>query len=94
MSRFFPRVPIIPNQELRDRDEFVVNFAHGAKYQNSFIVHCQKQLNKYMHDQSSSRKAREKEEEARWKEWMADLEERMRRRREEQAGQGGREGGG
>ena len=31
----------------------------------------------YMHDQSSSRKAREKEKEARWKEWMADLEERM-----------------
>ena len=46
-----------------------------------------------MHDQSSSKKAREKEKEARWREWMADLEERMRRR-EEQAGQGGREGGG
>ena len=68
----------------------MVNFSRGAKYQNSAIVHCQKQLNEYMHNQSSSRKAREKEKEARWKEWMADLEERMWRRRE---GQGGREGG-
>ena len=31
MSRFFPRVPVIPHQELRDRDKFVVNFARGAK---------------------------------------------------------------
>ena len=93
MSTFFPRVPVLDQQELRDRDEFVVNFAHRVKYQNSAIVHCQKQLNEFMHIQSSSRKARDKEKEARWKEWMVDLEERMRRRREGQASQGGREGG-
>ena len=36
-------------------------------------------------DQYSSRKASKKEKEARWREWMV---ERIRRRREGQAGQG------
>ena len=92
-SRFFPRVSDLPEQELRNRDPFVVNFARGAKYQNSAIIHCQKQLNQYMHDQTNQKKAEEKEKEARWRMWMAGLEERLMRRREEQAGQGGREGG-
>ena len=82
-------VPDLPHQELRDRDMFVVNFARGARYQNSAIVYCQKQLNQFMHDQSAKKKAQEKEKEARWREWMTELEERLRRRGEGQAGQGG-----
>ena len=93
LSRFFPRVPKLPQQKLRDHDMFVVNFARGAKYQKSAIVHCQKQLNSYMHDQSIKKKAEEREKEEKWREWMARLEERLRRR-EEQAGRGGREEGG
>ena len=93
LSRFFPRVSELPEQELRNRDPFVVNFARGAKYQNSAIIHCQKQLNQYFHDQTNQKKAEEKEKEARWRMWMAGLEERLMRRREEQAGQGGMEGG-
>ena len=89
MSRFFPRVPALQQQELRDRDKFVVNFAHGARYQNSAIIHCQKQLNQFTHDQTTRKKAGEKEKEERWREWMTRLDERIRRRREGQAGQGG-----
>jgi hypothetical protein len=94
MSRFFPRVPNIPQQELRDRDIFKVNFARGAKYQQSAVIHCQKQLNQYFHDQKSERKAQEKEKEERWREWMTGLEERIRRRREGQARQGDLDVGG
>ena len=46
------------------------------------------------HEQSARKKAQEKEKEVRWREWMTELEERIRRRREGQAGQGGREVGG
>ena len=92
LSRFFPRVSELPEQELRNRDPFVVNFARGAKYQNSAIIHCKKQLNQYFHDQTNQKKAEEKEKHARWRIWMAGLEERLMRRREEQAGQGGMEG--
>ena len=94
MSRFSPCVLELPQQGLRNRDMFVANFGHGAKDQNSAIVHCQKQLNDYTHNQSSSTRAREREKEARWREWMADMEERISRRREEQASQEGWEGGG
>ena len=94
MSRFFPQVPILPQQVLRAPDKYVVNFAHGTKYQNSAIVHCQKQLNEFTRTQSSANRAKEKEREARWREWMTDLDERLRRRRERQACQGGREGEG
>ena len=41
------------------------------------------------HEQSARKKAQEKEKEVRWREWMTELEERIRRRREGQAGQGG-----
>ena len=92
MSRFFPRVTSLPQQELRDRDKFVVNFSHGAKYQRSAIVNCQRQLNEYSHKQTNKTTSDEKE--AKWREWMADLDERIRRRREGLAGQGGREEGG
>ena len=89
MSRFFPLVPKIPQQELRNRNKFIVNFSHGAKYQKSAIIHCQKQLNEFSHQQTRRKKEEEEEQEERWREWMAGLEERMRRRRE---GLGGREG--
>ena len=94
MSRFFPRVPNIPQQELRDRDIFQVNFARGAKYQQSVVIHCQNQLNQYFHEQKSERKAQEKEKEERWREWMTGLDERIRRRREGQARQGDLDVGG
>ena len=90
MSRFFPRVPNLPQQELRDPDISQVNFACGATYQQSSIIHCQKQLNQYFHDQKSAKKAQEKKKEERWREWMIGLDKRIRRRRE---GQGGREEG-
>ena len=89
MSRFFPRVPSLPQQELREHEMFVVNFACGSKYQNSAIVHCQKQLNQFARDQTTRKKAEEAEKEERWRDWMARLDERIRRRREGQGSQGG-----
>ena len=72
MSRFFPgRVTDLPQQVLKDRAIFVENRAHGAKYKISPIVHCQKQLNQFMHDQTYKKKAEEKQE--RWMEWMTRL---------------------
>ena len=94
LSRFFPRVPVLPQQQLREREKFVVNFSHGSKYQNSAIVYCQKQLNTYYSDENKKRKAGEEEKERRWQDWMAELDERLRRRRAGQDGQGsGQEGG-
>jgi hypothetical protein len=91
MSRFFPRLGQLPQQELRDRDTFVVNFARTSSYQQSAIVHCQKQLNQYMHEVKDKKKEEERGKEERWREWMAQLDERLRRRRE---GQEDREEGG
>ena len=91
MSRFFPRHGHLPQQELRDRDTFVVNFARTVNYQQSAIVHCQNQLNHYMHELNNKKREEEKGKEERWREWMEQLDERLRRRRE---GQGGREEGG
>ena len=51
-------------------------------------------INNNFHYQSKKKKAEAKNKEQRWREWMAGLEERLRRRREEKAGLGGREGGG
>ena len=91
MSRFFPRNTELPQQELRDRDAFKVNFSRTSNYQKSAIVHCQMQLNQFFHQQNDKKKADEKEKEERWREWMSQLDERLRRRRE---GPGGREEGG
>ena len=91
MSRFFPRVPGLPQQELREHEKFIVNFARGAKYQNSAIVHCQKQLNQFVRDQTTRKKAEEAEKEQRWREWMDRLDERIRRRRDGPGSQGGGE---
>ena len=84
MSRFSPRVRTLPQQEVRDRDKFIVNFSHGARYQNSAIVNCQNQLNEFYHNLTARKEAEEKEQEARWQEFMASLDERIRRRREGQ----------
>ena len=93
MSRFFPLVPELAQQELRDRDKYVVNFAHGAKYQNSAILHCQKQLNKFAHEQLRKKRTEDEGREDRWREWMAGLEERIRRRRgDEEEWEGEEEG--
>ena len=83
MSRFFPRVPNLPQQELLNPDIFRVNI---TKYQQSSIIHSQKQLNQYFHDQKTAKKAQEKEKEDRWREWMTGLDERIRRRRDRQDG--------
>ena len=64
-----------------------MNFARGAKYQNSAIIHCQKQLNQYIHDQTNKKKTEEKEKEARWRMWMAGGEAH------EEEGGAGRAGG-
>ena len=59
-----------------------------AKYQQSVIIHFQNQLTQNFHEQKSKSNAQEKENEERWREWMAGLDERNRRRREGQARQG------
>ena len=66
-------VPELTQQELRDRDKYVVNFAHGAKYQNSAILHCQKQLNKFAHEQLRKKRMEDEGREDRWREWMSGL---------------------
>ena len=78
--------PALLQQELRQREKFVVNLAHGSKYQNSAIVHCQKQLNEYYSDLNKRRTAKEEEKDERWRAWMAELDDRLRRRREGQEG--------
>ena len=54
---------------------FIVNFSRGAKYQNSSIVHCHKQLNQFVLDQTARKKAEEAEKELRWREWMDRLDQ-------------------
>ena len=47
-KRFFPRNPNIENTtEVRDREEFVVNFARTKQYQVSAIPFCQRLLNQH-----------------------------------------------
>ena len=66
----------------------MVNFARTVNYQQSAIVHCQNQLNHYMHELNNKKREEEKGKEERWREWMEQLDERLRRRREGQRGQG------
>ena len=56
---FFPRNPNIGNlSEVREREEFVVNFAQTWQYQNSAIPACQRLLNTHFREkQSTSRPA-------------------------------------
>ena len=91
MSRFFPRHARLPQLELRNPDTFIVNFARTVNYQNSAIVHCQNQLNQFIHEQNKKKREEEEGKEERWREWMDQLDDRIRRRRE---GQEGREEGG
>ena len=94
LSRFSPRVPVLPQQQLRDREKFVVNFSHGSKYQNSAILYCQKQLNMNHSNENKKRKADEEEKEKRWRDWMAEWDEWLGRRKAGQEGQGhGKEAG-
>ena len=45
-SRFFPRNPNIQNEmNIRDREQFVVNFGRTKAYQMSAIPYCQRLLN-------------------------------------------------
>ena len=50
-SRFFPKNPNLDNNnEVRDREEFKINFARTKQYQNSAIPFCQKLLNKHVRE--------------------------------------------
>jgi hypothetical protein len=79
MARFFPLNPALPNLQLRERDQFVVNFSHGEKYKKSAIPNCQRLLN----DDARSGKSSQRQRAGEWREWMAGLEDRLRRRRED-----------
>ena len=47
-SRFFPRNPNIQNEmEIRNREQFVVNFGRTKAYQTSAIPFCQRLLNEH-----------------------------------------------
>ena len=56
---FFPRNPNIGNlSEVREREEFVVNFARTKQYQHSAIPACQRLLNTHFREkQPTSRPA-------------------------------------
>ena len=91
MAKFFPLNPDLPNLQLRDREQFIVNFAHGEKYKNSAIPNCQRILNIDAKTPKSGQQQRAGE----WREWMSGLEERLRTRREERQrdlGPGGGQG--
>ena len=79
MARFFPLNPDLPNLLLRDREQFVVNFAHGEKYKNSAIPNCQRLLN----EDAKMSKPSQRQRAGEWREWMAGLEDRLRSRRED-----------
>ena len=89
MARFFPLNTDLPNLQLRDREQFVVNFAHGEKHRNSAIPNCQRLLN----DDAKTSKLTQRQRAGEWREWIAGLEDRLRRRREDRhrdTGPGGR----
>ena len=73
MARFSLLNQELPNLQLRDREMFVVNFAHGEKYENSAIPNCQRMLNVDSMMTKSSQRQRAGE----WREWMAGLGERQ-----------------
>ena len=79
MARFFPLDPDLPNLQLRDREQFVVNFAHGEKYRNSAIPNCQRLLN----NDAKTNKPSQWQQAGEWREWMAALEDSLRSRRED-----------
>ena len=52
--RFFPRNPNLGStNEVRDREEFKVNFARTKQYQDSAIPYCQKLLNEHARERSA-----------------------------------------
>ena len=79
MARFLPLNPDLPNLQLRDREQYIVNFAHGEKYKNSAIPNCQRMLN----DNAKLNKPCQRQRSGEWRVWMAGLEERLKRRRED-----------
>ena len=74
----------LPQVDLREREKFLVNFSYGEKYRKSAIPNCQRQLNHF----AAAEKGKQKQRDQEWSQWMAGLEERLRRRRQERAGQG------
>ena len=53
--RFFPRNPNIDNaREVREREEFLVNFARTEQYRKSTIPSCQRLLNSYFNERGSA----------------------------------------
>ena len=54
-NRFFPRNPNIDNaREVREREEFIVNFARTEQYRKSTIPACQRLLNGYFNESGSA----------------------------------------
>ena len=50
-KRFFSRNPSIDNaREVREREEFIVNFARTEQYRKSTIPACQRLLDNYFHE--------------------------------------------
>ena len=55
---FPPRNPSVGSgQEVRDREEFQVNFARTKQYQDSAIPYCQRLLNNYSRERRAGERA-------------------------------------
>jgi hypothetical protein len=53
-TRFFPKNPNIgKSKEIRDREEFTVNFARTKQYQRSAIPFCQRLLNTHFKEKGA-----------------------------------------
>ena len=85
MAKFFPLTPDLPNLDLRVKEKFQVNFAHGEKYLKSTIPYCQRKLN----ESSRGHQRQDPVREADWTQWMAGLEDRLKARRDWRAMEGG-----
>ena len=85
MAKYFPLTPDLPNLDLRVKEKFQVNFAHGEKYLKSTIPYCQRKLNEY----SRGHQRQDPVREADWTQWMAGLEDRLKARRDWRAMEGG-----
>ena len=54
-KRFFPKNPNLGNgSDVRDREEFTVNFARTKQYRESAIPYCQRLLNQHVRDKRAT----------------------------------------
>ena len=60
-SRFFPLNPSIENDmDVRERENFHVNFARTEDYKQSAIPHCQRLLNSYFENKQLPKNVKSK----------------------------------